>query len=132
MESPLSQSRWVRPNHNCCDVCTQWEHTAKIPPPFAGLCNHPFWGIVTDSRFRCNYFHLKEGLPMARIQITTSVPANTEVAYARTQARIQAAEAVSLHIVEESLLPTNPDGPNDSSSDRVLTTVWDFIGGSAG
>lgn len=92
---------------------------------------------------------------MARIRIETAVPAGTEIAYARTQARIAAAEQLSLHIVEEEVRPviaqvlgtvqeTDPDtgtitevsgmvaAPNDGSVDRVLVTEWDFIGGSSG
>lgn len=49
---------------------------------------------------------------MARIEIRTNVPANTEVGLARTIAKVQAAEQLGIHIVEETLLPVSPKMPN--------------------
>lgn len=49
---------------------------------------------------------------MPRIEIRTQVPANTEVGLARTLAKVQAAEQLGIHILEETLLPVFPKMPN--------------------
>lgn len=97
---------------------------------------------------------------MARITITTLVPAGTEISLARSAARIAAAEQLNLHIVEESCPPVSamipgtvvadeaialthgvPVGvevkmmvpsPADHTVDRNLVTVWDYIDGKTG
>lgn len=67
---------------------------------------------------------------MKRIVINTQVPAGTDIADARAAARLQAVEQFPIQIVEESVLPVDilaAGGVNDSTVDRVLTTVWDSI-----
>lgn len=71
---------------------------------------------------------------MTRIKIEVPVPAGTEVADAREAARLQACQALGIHIVEEAcitaphvVLENDQAAPIPGSVDRVLTTWWDII-----
>lgn len=69
---------------------------------------------------------------MKRLTIETPVPAGTSLDDARKAARMQACDALQIHIVEEACITAphvawknDQAAPLPGTVDRILTTVWD-------